>query len=351
MQERVDHYADAIRHASASGSGVRVRGSGSKDFYGQALRGEPLDVRDYAGIIDYEPTELVVTARAGTPLAELERVLADHGQMLACELPHFGPGATLGGCVAAGLSGPARAYRGAVRDYVLGVRLLDGEGQDLRFGGQVMKNVAGYDVSRLMTGSLGTLALLLEISLKVLPRPAAELTRRLALPEARAIEAVNQWAGASLPLSATYYCQGELNVRLSGATSAVQAAATRIGGESVVDAEAFWMSVREQTLAFFRARPLWRLSVPATAPPLALPGEQAIEWGGALRWLRSDERADVIRAQVARAGGYATLFRADDKRVPAFQPLAPGLAALHKRVKRAFDPHGVFGPHRLYDAL
>ncbi|MGE0875950.1 MAG: glycolate oxidase subunit GlcE, partial [Burkholderiales bacterium] len=275
-------FAGRIRDAAGNGTPLCLRGGGSKDFYGGEPQGEPLDVRTYAGLVSYEPTELVLTARCGTPLAEIDAVLERERQMLPFEPPHFGAGATLGGCVAAGLSGPRRASAGAVRDFVLGARIIDGRGRDLAFGGQVMKNVAGYDVSRLLAGSLGTLGLILEVSLKVLPRPAQEMTLTLEMPEAKALEQMNRWAGTPLPLSATVWRDGELSVRLSGAESALRAASERIGGERIEGAasERFWLGIREHTHAFFAgAAPLWRLSVPSNAPPIELPGDRLSEWG------------------------------------------------------------------------
>ena len=348
------HLRERIREAAARGTPLCLRGAGSKDFYGGAPRGEVLDTRAHAGIVDYEPTELVVTARCGTPLAELERALAAQGQMLAFEPPHFGPGATLGGCVSAGLSGPRRAAAGALRDYVLGVRLVDGRARELSFGGRVMKNVAGYDVSRLLAGSLGTLALILEVSLKVLPRPAAEHTLCLELPLEKALESLNRWAGTPLPVSASAWRDGELWVRLSGAETAVRAAVEKVGGETLAAADAgrFWAGIREQTDPWFAGdAPLWRLSLPSAAPPLGLAGEALIEWGGALRWLRSGADAASVREATVRAGGHATLFRGGDKAAGVFTPLTPALARLHRELKAAFDPAGVFNPGRLYPEL
>jgi len=348
MAERL---RERIREAADRGAALCLRGGGSKDFYGGAPRGEVLDTRAHAGIVDYEPTELVVTARCGTPLAELESALAAEGQMLAFEPPHFGGGATLGGCVAAGLSGPRRAAAGAVRDFVLGARLLDGRARELSFGGRVMKNVAGYDVSRLLAGSLGTLGLILEVSLKVLPRPAAERTLRFELPQDKALEVLNRWAGAPLPVSASAWRDGELCVRLSGAARAVQAAAQKLGGDALeaAPAERFWSGIREQTDPWFAGdAPLWRLSVPSAAGPLELAGEPLIEWGGALRWLRSGADAASLRAAAARVGGHATLFRGGDKAAGVFAPLAPALLRLHRELKAAFDPAAVFNPGRLH---
>ena len=344
-------FQERIRDAAGRGAALRLRGGGSKDFYGGAPRGELLETRGYAGVVDYEPTELVVTARCGTRLAELEATLAASGQMLAFEPPHFGADATLGGCVAAGLSGPRRATAGAVRDFVLGARLLDGRARDLAFGGRVMKNVAGYDVSRLLAGSLGTLGLILEVSLKVLPRPPQELTLALELPEDKALEALNRWAGSPLPLSASAWRDGKLSLRLSGAPSALQAAAKAIGGRPLEPAQAgrFWSGMREHADAFFAGdAPLWRLSLPSQAPALGLPGEQMIEWNGALRWLRTHADAAEVRAVAERAGGHATLFRGGDRRGGVFAPLAPGLLKLHRGLKAAFDPAGVFNRGRLH---
>ncbi len=354
MQDLIEQYAGRIRSAAAEKRPLRLRGGGSKDFYGQALEGEVLDTRAYAGIVAYEPTELVITVRAGTPLAELEAALAAQGQQLAFEPPHFGPGATVGGMVAAGLSGPRRQCAGAVRDFLLGVRLLDGRGDDLSFGGQVMKNVAGYDLARVIAGSLGTLGLMLEVSLKVPPLPFAEATTRLELPQDKAIALLNHWGGKPLPISACAWAEGELSLRLSGAASAVRAARETIGGETMEAAQAgrFWLAIREQTSPFFGSdRPLWRLSLPSVTPPLALPGEQLIEWGGALRWLSSKADARTIREAAARSGGHATLFRATDKSAGVFTPLQPALVKIHRNLKQAFDPAGIFNPGRMYPDL
>src|SRR5687768_9566093 len=348
MSDFLTHFSEAIRDAGARKAPLRIRGGGTKDFYGGPLRGEVLDTRACSGIVDYEPTELVITARAGTPLAEVEAALRERGQMLAFEPPRFASGATLGGAIAAGLSGPRRPYVGAARDFVLGVRLLDGKGTDLRFGGQVMKNVAGYDVSRLVVGSLGTLALLTEISLKVLPAPAVEITLRQDCTQAAALERVNAWAGKPYPLTATCHLGETLFVRLSGAESAVRAALTRLGGEEIADGADLWNAVRDQSHAFFQAPTLWRLSLKSTAPPLALDAPQLVEWGGALRWIAGDIEPAAIREAAARAGGHATRFRGGDKAAGVFHPLSAPLMKLHTRLKQTFDPHGIFNPGRMY---
>jgi glycolate oxidase FAD binding subunit len=338
-----------IRDAAARRQPLCLRGGGSKDFYGNEPRGALLDTRGYAGIVSYEPTELVITARCGTPLSEVEEALHSCGQMLAFEPPHFGAGATFGGCIAAGLSGPRRASAGALRDFVLGVKLVDGQGRILSFGGQVMKNVAGYDVARLVAGSLGTLGLIAEISVKVLPMPATELTLRQETPQHSALETMNRWAGQPLPISATAWHAGELCVRLSGAAAAVRAAAQKIGGQPINEAGGLWAAIREHGHAFFGGEaPLWRVALPSTCPPLELPGRQLIEWGGALRWLKST--ADP-REAARRAGGHATLFRGAKEPGGAFAPLEPVLARLHRELKAAFDPAGVLNAGRMYAEL
>ncbi len=347
----MEDFKERILEAAGRGTALRIRGGGTKDFYGNAPQGEILDTRGHAGVVAYEPTELVITARSGTLLSELHEVLFRQGQIFPFEPPGFGPGATLGGCVAAGLSGPRRASAGAVRDFMLGAKIVDGRGQLLAFGGQVMKNVAGYDVSRLLAGSLGTLGLILEVSLKVLPRPPAELTLKLEMPQGKALEHLNRWAGQPLPVSGSAWRDGELCLRLSGAESALRAAAEKLGGERLAPplAAQFWSGIREQADAFFAGEaPLWRLSLPSQAAPLDLPGEQLLEWGGALRWLRSGAGADTVRTAAARAGGHATLFRAADKSPGAFAPLPPILARLHRGLKQAFDPAGILNPGRLY---
>lgn len=339
--------------AAAAGMPLRIRGGGSKDFYGQALHGDVLDMTAFAGVISYEPSELVVTVRAGTKLAELEAVLAAQGQCLPFEPPHFGAGATVGGMVASGLNGPARSSAGAVRDYMLGVVLLNGKGERLTFGGQVMKNVAGYDVSRLMAGSLGTLGVLLEVSLKVLPVAPLEATLMFDMAEAVALRQLTRWGGLPLPINASCWQDGRLWVRLRGAKAAVAAAQKTLGGEAVGDGEARaqWMALREQTLPFFRLQgeeSLWRVSLPDTAAVLDF-GATLMEWGGAQRWLkRPAGDASAIRRAAAEAHGHATLFRSADKTVPVFSPLKTPLDRIHRELKQQFDPAGIFNRGRMY---
>ena len=345
---------ERVRSAVATRTPLVIRAGGTKDFYGRAVseNHEVLDPRAYCGVIDHEPTELVITACSGTPLAEVESVLAQHTQMLAFEPPHFGSSATLGGAIACGLAGPRRMAAGAVRDFVLGATLLDGRADVLRFGGNVMKNVAGYDVSRALAGSLGTLGMILDVSLKVLPLPAAEQTVRLQLTEADAIRRVNEWAGQPWPISATAWVDSALTVRLSGAAAGVRAAQQKLGGDLITDGAAFWTTLREQTHAFFKSGPastLWRLSLPPTTMSLDL-GANLIEWRGAQRWLWSSAPAADIRAKAQAAGGHATAFRQHDRN-DVFHPLAPALAHIHQRLKKEFDPMGIFNPGRMYSGL
>lgn len=356
MDQALQDITKRVRQAAAAGTPLRIRGGGSKDFYGQSLLGELLDTRPLAGIVSYEPSELVVTVRAGTSLAELEAVLAGKGQYLPFEPPHFatdGAVATVGGMLAAGLNGPARVSVGAVRDYVLGLELLNGKAELLTFGGQVMKNVAGYDVSRLMAGAMGTLGLITQVSLKVLPRAVAESTLVFELDEARALAQLNTWGVLPLPVNASCWHEGALMVRLRGAQAAVAAAQKSMGGTVLGEGQAtlLWNALREQTAPFFQlaeGESLMRLSVPDTAPPLGL-GPTLIEWGGAQRWLRLPlPRRPDMSAVLDATTGHATLFRAKDKSAGVFTPLAAPLDRITRELKKQFDPAGIFNRARLY---
>ena len=383
METQLNSLIDAVRQAGTDGRVLRLRGAGSKDFWGQSLTGEVLNTRAYQGIVSYETSELVVTARCGTPLAELEAALAEKGQCLAFEPPHFGQGsaqgATVGGMVAAGLSGPARATAGAVRDFVLGARFINGLGEHLTFGGQVMKNVAGYDVSRLMAGSWGTLGLITEVSLKVLPVAPAEATLMCAgLPQKTALDLLHRWGGQPLPLNASAWVRDTtaqpvadyLFVRLRGAVAAVQSATTRMTADAVTqgaqvtvmnNAEAAqdWRASGEQSLQFFNAPSpdacLWRLSLPQTAPVLDLPFATYIEWQGAQRWVWAPASAAVALRELAQSlGGHATLFRASaahaevDKAAGVNTPLAAVQQRVQQQLQKQFDPKGVFATGRMH---
>ena len=340
---------DSIRSASDTRTALCIRGGDSKAFYGRSAGGDALDVSMHRGIVNYEPTELVITARAGTPLSELEQALDEQRQMLAFEPPHYGDSATLGGTIACNLSGPRRATAGAARDFVLGSRIINGKGEILSFGGEVMKNVAGYDVSRLMCGALGTLGVLLEVSLKVLPRPQAETTLTLDIKDTEALRELHTWAQQPLPLSASCHDGSKLYVRLSGASGAVSAARKLIGGDELPDGKQFWYRLREQQHGFFATQqPVWRLSLASDTPPLPLKGKWLYEWGGALRWLVSDAAPESIRAAAEAAGGHATLFRGGDHRNAVFHPLPGGLMKMHKNLKQAFDPNSILNPGRMY---
>ena len=350
---------ERVRAAQAAGTLLSIAGQGSKAFHGGPAQGEPLTTTALAGISSYEPTELVVTARSGTPLAELEAALAEKGQCLPFEPPRFGGHGTVGGMVAAGLSGPSRAAVGAVRDHVLGATLLNGRAEVLSFGGQVMKNVAGYDVARLLAGSMGVLGVILEVSLKVLPLQPASATLRFELGEAAALQQLHAWGGQPLPLNASAWWAGMLLVRLRGARAAVDAALARLGGERVDDALAtpFWDGLRDQRDEFFvkaeaavagGGAALWRLSLPQTAAPVALPGEPLIEWAGGQRWVCTAAPAASVREAATRAGGHATLWRGGDRAAGVFAPLSTPLARVHRELKREFDPAGLFNRGRLY---
>lgn len=375
MTDTLQTLIDPIRAAIAAKTPLRIRGHGSKDFYGDSLQGELLDTTVHSGIVSYEPTELVITARAGTSLAELEAALAEKGQCLAFEPPRFEGHGTVGGMVAAGLSGPARASVGGVRDYVLGVQIINGRAEHLTFGGQVMKNVAGYDVTRLTVGSLGILGVLTEVSLKVLPVAPAEATLVFEIDQARALEQLHRWGGQPLPLNASCWVHDTttagapelLFVRLRGAAAAVASAIPKmlqdLPGQRMDNAQAGpdWHACRDQTLPFFNAaehpgEALWRLSVPQTTPVLNLPWPQLVEWHGAQRWLWAPESAlSSLREQTRAAGGSTTIFRAtgqgNTRAIGIFEPLVSPLDQIHARLKAEFDPARIFNPGRLLPSL
>ena len=355
-RDETDGLIERIRESIAKLEPVCIQGGNTKAFYGREPHGSPLVTSAHCGVVAYEPTELVISVRSGTPLAEVEQVLNSEQQMLAFEPPALGESATLGGTIACGFSGPRRPFAGSARDFVLGLRMVNGRGNDLRFGGQVMKNVAGYDVSRLMVGSMGTLGLILEVSLKVLPLPQVEKTLSLDLSESQAEDFLAAWSQRPSPLSATCCCDGELHIRLSGSEKGVANTAQIMGGETVTDGDQFWAGVKEHRHRFFNAtEPLWRISVPPATPALALDGTWLTEWAGGLRWLFSNASAQDIRMEVARAGGHATLFRpqpdidcSDHPREEIFHPLDGALMRLHQRTKSAFDSDRIFNPGRMY---
>lgn len=345
-----EELAARLRDANSSRTPQLIVGGDTKRFLGRAIAGERVELRHHRGILRHDPAELVLTARAGTPLVEIEASLAAQGQRLPFEPPHFGKNATLGGTVACGLAGPARAWSGPLRDYVLGVRLLSGNGRVLRFGGEVMKNVAGYDVARLMAGAFGVLGILLDVSLKLLPVPKGERTLALELDEAAALERLAALAGGAMPLTAGAWIAGRLYARFEGSEATLDDVQRRVGGEALDRGASLWSSVREQTHEFFDGdAPLWRCSLPPLAPPMAVTGATLIEWNGQQRWYRTAQD-DMFNAAAA-AGGYATLFRHAPEGSEPFAPLPPPLLRLHQGLKQVFDPAGVLNPGRMYAEL
>jgi glycolate oxidase FAD binding subunit len=355
QQDLSTRLQERVKQALVEKQPLVIRGGGSKGFLGRDPVGEPLELAGHSGIVNYEPTELVVTVRGGTALGALEQTLAEQGQILSFEPPDFAGRASIGGSLACNLSGPARPYAGAARDALLGITLLNGKGEILHFGGEVMKNVAGYDLSRLMAGAMGTLGVLLEVSLKVLPRPEREITL---VQEGMEVEqALRQLSGLGrrpLPISGAAFHRGRLSIRLGGTEAGLAAAKAVIPGDELPPEQAseYWRSIKDQTHGFFDSdKPLWRLSVPANSPELPIEGECLYDWGGAQRWLLTDEPAENLFRLAGEAGGHATAFRRPGNREAVFQPLPQGLLTLHRRLKQAFDPGGIINPGRLYPEI
>ncbi len=340
---------DKVRLAIETSDGLIIKAGDTKDFYGRTVSGNELSIAEHQGIINYEPTELVITARAGTKLKTIEKTLSENNQMLAFEPPAFGSNATLGGTIACNFSGPRRAYAGAARDSVLGSKIINGKAEILSFGGEVMKNVAGYDVSRLMTGSMGTLGILLEVSLKVVPKPEAEVTMMQNIKRKDALAKIHKWSLLPLPISASCFYKETLYIRLSGSEKSISAAQQVIGGEIMIEADSFWYSIKEQTHDFFKNdQSLWRISLASNTSNLSLTGDTMIEWGGALRWLKTDMSQDQIQKVSDSINGHISLFRTSEKRDKVFQPLPKHLLQLHRNLKQAFDLHGIFNIGRMY---
>ncbi len=349
MQDISKDLTAMVEEAASKKIALELRGGRSKAFYGRMPVGQPLDLRGHTGIVNYEPTELVLTARCGTPLRNIESLLAENNQMLAFEPPYFGQGATLGGAVASGLSGPRRPYAGAVRDTVLGVQILNGKAEVLSFGGEVMKNVAGYDLSRLMAGSMGTLGIVLQVSLRVVPKPILERTLTLEIGLDGALDLMKKWAGRPLPLSGLCWVGNCLFTRLSGSEASVYAAMRQLDGEPMSNGDRFWQQLRDHSHGFFsEIDSLWRLSVAPNTPMLDLAGHWILDWGGAQRWLVSGESPDSIFAATAAVGGHACRFRCPDRDLQIYQPLPKSLGKINRRLKNTFDPNGIFNPFRMY---
>ena len=345
--DRQESIVKKVKTALDQRSALAIHGGNTKAFYGYPVQGEPLDISGHSGVVEYDPGELVITCRAGSRLADIKALLADNGQHLPFEPPAFGEQATIGGTVACGFSGPRRPWSGSLRDYLLGVTMVNASGQIVRYGGQVMKNVAGYDVSRLVAGSMGTLGVLLEVSFKVLPMPARELTLSFECDQAEAIRRVNRWSGQPVPLSGASWWRGILQLRLSGAVSETGRAADRLQAVRVCEDTRFWDDLREQQSGFFREPGnLWRLSLPPATEPVDLGSDCLVDWGGAQRWYQTPMPEDEIRDLAARNGGHATLFRGD-AHCERFHPLPPAMQRMHRRIKQAFDPDGLFSPYRM----
>ncbi len=349
-QDISESLGKQVRQAAADRTPLRIVGGGTKSFYGRqeaSHDSKEISLSKHHGITHYDPVELVVSVRTGTLLSDLEAALKAEGQQLGCEPPHFGPTATVGGMVATGLSGPRRPWAGSVRDFVLGSRVINHQGKQLRFGGEVMKNVAGYDLSRLMVGAQGTLGIVTEISLKVLPKPSATASLRLEMPLDHALRRLSQWGRQPWPISAAAYWNGVLYLRLEGGRGSVKTTSERLGGDVLENG--FWQDLREHRLGFFELndpRPLWRLSMPNNCGPLAIKGDTLYDWGGAQRWLRSECGADQIREVAARAGGHATCYT--PAAAAPFTPLSKPVARYHRKLKAQLDPEGIFNPGRLY---
>lgn len=349
MKDISHELIEQVKRASNDGTKLRIVGGGSKDFMGRQSKGEPISLAEHSGIVSYEPIELVLTARAGTPLTEISQALAEHNQRLAFEPPLFDGVATLGGTLACHLSGPGRPWHGSIRDHVLGVRLINGRAEELRFGGQVMKNVAGYDVSRMQAGAMGTLGVISEVSLKVMPKPAAAMTLMQEMNAAQAITEMNRLAGHSKPLTAACWFDNHLYLRLEGALSAVDSTINQWQGDVLEDGNDLWSQLREQQLDYFSGQaPLWRFAVNSNAQH-CLPEESwLIDWGGSQRWLRGDFAVNELEAIAERAGGQVSLYRGGDRLQEVFHTQTEPLRQLHQRLKLAFDPNGIFNPGRLY---
>ncbi len=350
----IDEWQARIKQAAARKKCLEIRGGGTKSNMGEVVQGDAFDTRAYAGVVAYEPNELVITARCGTPLSDVENLMRDAGQMLAFEAPFARFGATIGGVVASGLSGPRRPYAGAVRDFVLGVKIIDGKGDALTFGGQVMKNVAGFDVSRLQCGAWGTLGLITEVSFKCLPLPKAQTTLRLEMSAAQFLEKCGAWASQPLPISGAAWLDGVARVRLSGAAAAVKSAVAKLGGMQA-DESAWWADLGDQRLPFFSHasdNPSWRFSVKATSP-LDIDGAQhapqLLDWSGAQRFVRAPaQQSDRLRAWAQAQGGHAQWLGHGAHSVTKFHPMQPAVLAIHKKLKSTFDPFGIFNIGRLF---
>lgn len=343
---------EAVRKASENRQPLQIQGNGSKNFYGPPGTGETLSTAELSSIVAYEPSELFITARAGTLLSEVEAALDDANQILPFEPPQYGRQATIGGTVACGLSGPRRPYSFAMRDCILGTRLINGKGEHLTFGGQVVKNVAGYDVSRFMCGAMGTLGVITEISLKTIPKPESEITLAYEQPFEQALDFMQRLLQTNLPVTASYYENNRLYLRIAGNENVIDKVKQRLGGEQLDDNKQLWHSVKEHQRDFFESdKNLWRCMVPVNCGALSINGESVFEWNGGLRWYTSDDDMQSVMKITKSAGGYATLFRAKSSQAHRFAEPATALKKLHLKLKQAFDPGNILNPGRMYPWL
>jgi len=355
MSDTKSEIESIVQTAFQSKTSLFIQAGGSKHFYGRKIEAEPLSLTSHTGITEYEPSELYITAKSGTRISEIEEVISEQNQMLPCEPPYFKASATIGGMVASGLAGPRRAYSGNVRDCILGTNIINGKGEALQFGGKVMKNVAGYDASRLMCGAMGTLGVITEVTFRLLPIPEQEKTIVFDIDACSAITKMNEWANTPLPISATFHSDNKLYIRLSGSASSLKAASATMGGESYTDHTGLWESVKEQTHGFFNSQkasqdPLWRISVPPNTPELKLSGQYALEWNAGLRWYKTDEPESIVRDTASKAAGHAILFKGDTTN-EKFHPLSKAAMKIHKNLKQVFDPEGILNPEKIYAGL
>jgi glycolate oxidase FAD binding subunit len=343
---------EAVRHASAACKPLLIQGNGSKNFYGPPGNGDKLSTSELSAIVEYEPSELFITARAGTLLSEVEAALDDANQILPFEPPQFGRQATIGGTVACGLSGPRRPYSFAMRDCILGTDIINGKGEHLTFGGQVVKNVAGYDVSRFMCGAMGTLGIITEISFKTIPKPESEITLVYEQPIEQALDFMQRLLQTNLPVTASYHENNRLYLRFAGNENVIEKVKERLGGEQLDDSKQLWHSVKEHQRDFFDSdENLWRCMVPANCGALSISGESVFEWNGGLRWYTSDDDIESVMKTTKSAGGYATLFRTKSSLTHRFTEPAAALKKLHLKLKQAFDPGNILNSGRMYPWL
>jgi len=345
MTDNTQQLIDQVKSAKTNNTTLKIVGGNSKAFLQACKAPDSLEMTSHAGVVNYEPTELVLTARTGTPIVEIEKLLADNGQYLSFEPPHFTENTTIGGVVASGMGGPRRPWGGAPRDVLLGCRLLTGTGDVMRFGGEVMKNVAGYDVSRLMAGAQGSLGVILEVSLKVLPAPSKTITLTQTLSESEAQQKMRELAARPMPLSGACYFNGQLYIRLSGAHASVNAWSKKIGGERLAENNTFWERLRDHKLDFFdRPSPVWRISLPPAAPAIACAESSLIDWAGGQRWIISNVASEEIKNEAQALKGHAKQFYGNASPEPWAMSSQPALAPIHKRLKETFDPKRIFNP-------